>query len=305
MIGPSTLSPTTDAPPNTAMLMDWLRLIRPQHWIKNVFLVFPLVFSRRFTEPTAITATLIAVVCFCAWSSAVYILNDVIDAPHDRAHPRKRRRPIAAGRIAPMPALGLAAALCLSAVVISSIMLPSGVLLLGGLYLLNNLLYCLLLKYRVVIDVISIAAGFALRILAGCSAITAEPSSWIIICGFSLALFLGFGKRRAEVERLGGASTAYRAILEIYTRDKLDTALAICCTMCLISYLLYTVAPETVEFHHGKRLVFSFPLVVYGMFRFLFKVQEGAVDGPVDVVLRDPVTLITMVLWLGACALLG
>jgi 4-hydroxybenzoate polyprenyltransferase len=286
------------------MLKDWLRLIRPQHWIKNVFLVFPLLFGRRFTEPAAIMATLIAVGCFCAWSSAVYILNDVIDAPQDRAHPRKRRRPIAAGRIAPIPALGLAAALALSAVVISAMMLPAGVLLFGALYLLNNVLYCVLLKYRVVIDVISIAAGFALRILAGCSAITVEPSSWIIICGFSLALFLGFGKRRSELQRLGEASTDYRAILEIYTPEKLDTALAVCCTMCLISYLLYTVAPETVEFHHGKRLVFSFPFVVYGMFRFLFKVQEGAVDGPVEIVMRDPITLINMLLWLGACALL-
>jgi 4-hydroxybenzoate polyprenyltransferase len=278
-------------------LFALLKLCRPRQWAKNVFLLMPLFFSLSHGSLGAVLATAMAFACFCLWTSAVYCVNDVLDAPADRTHPRKRNRPIAAGQVASSLALGFAFVLVTLAALISTTFLPVAFLGLGGLYLLNSLAYCLLLKRRVIVDVLSIAIGFVLRLLAGCAAIGVQPSSWIIVCGFSLALLLGYGKRRLELDAVE-RPTDYRPTLDSYTVDKLNLLLSVTAALCLLSYALYTVSPQTILLHRTENLLFTVPFVAYGVFRYLFKVQEGQHDGPVEVLLKDRIFMVNGLLWL-------
>jgi 4-hydroxybenzoate polyprenyltransferase len=278
-----------------------LGLCRPQQWAKNVFVLIPLLFSGSFSNPSALVAAIVAFVCFCFWSSAVYCVNDVLDASADRQHPRKCRRPVASGLVSPFVAMGLAIGLTAAATALAWASSSALFLVLGGVYLANSLAYCVALKRRVIVDVLSIAIGFVLRLLAGCAAIDVVPTSWILVCGFSLALLLGFGKRRLEVGALRQGSE-YRPVLDSYSPEKLNLLLGVTATMCLLSYMLYTVAPETVALHHTDKLVYTVPFVAYGVFRYLFKVQEGQHDGPVEVLLKDFVFTLNAGLWVLAVA---
>jgi 4-hydroxybenzoate polyprenyltransferase len=288
-VGTPTASPAQAA-------LDLLRLTRPREWAKNVFLLAPLIFSQAFYSITAIESSLLATAFFCLWASAVYLFNDILDAPADRRHPRKRTRPIAAGRVSPTTAGALAVVLVLAGAVGAWRTLPAAFLLFGALYLANSLLYCLVLKHRAICDVLAIAIGFVLRLQAGCVAIGVEPSSWALVCGFALALTLGFGKRRLEVGNLKRPE-GYRPVLRCYDVRKLDTLLAVNCGLCLFSYILYTVSPETVALHGTNRLIYTVPFVFYGLYRFLFKVQEAGGDGPVEILTRDPVFALNGLAW--------
>lgn len=284
---------------------DLVELSRPRHWVKNAFVLLPLLFSRSFLSLASVASALIACACFCLISSFVYIINDVIDAEADRHHPKKSNRPVASGRVSPACALMIGLALVSVTAVIASATLPLGFLVFGGLYLGNSLVYCLGLKHRVIVDVLAIAIGFVLRLLAGCAVIGVEASSWIVVCGFSLALVLGFGKRRAEIGSLGSA-TDYRSVLLSYNTQKLDLLIGISSSICLMSYMLYTVAPETVEIHGTKHLVYTVPFVAYGIFRHLFKVHEAKGEGPVEILTSDPVFVLNGVAWgLAVATILG
>jgi 4-hydroxybenzoate polyprenyltransferase len=183
--------------------------------VKNVFVLAPILFSHRLTHLETVLAGLLAFACFCLWSSAVYCVNDVVDAKADASHPTKRNRPIPSGRIAPPTALALAGLLVVVAGVGVAILgLPF--VASGACYLANALVFCFLLKYRVIIDVISIAVGFVVRIVAGCLAIGVVPTFWILACGSFLAMLLGFGKRRLEVGTLA-QPVGYRRALESYS----------------------------------------------------------------------------------------
>lgn len=275
-----------------------ISLCRPRQWSKNVFVLAPLVFGGRLTDPYALRGAAMALACFCLLSSAIYCINDVVDARADRRHPRKRLRPIAARRLSPVIGLAVAAILTIASATMSGLTIPA-VMPLMGLYLANSLTYVFVLKHKVLIDVLSIAAGFVIRLLAGCAAIQVIPSSWMLVCGFSLALFLGFGKRRLEIDQV--LSTSFRPSLQSYDAPKLNTLLGITAAMCLISYMLFTIAPETVELHRTHHLIYTVPLVAYGVFRYLFKVQESQHDGPIEVFLEDSIFVITGFLWLLAC----
>jgi 4-hydroxybenzoate polyprenyltransferase len=279
--------------------IDLFLLLRPGQWVKNVFVLMPLVFSGSVFDAGRVVAAALACAAFCLASSAVYVLNDVLDAPADRLHPRKRGRPIAAGRVTPQAAAALGVAVTVSAFVLGSFGLPRMFLLMLAIYLGVNVLYCVWLKHRVIVDVMVVAIGFVLRLLAGCVAISVVPSSWILVCGFSLAMVLGFGKRRSEIASFG-ADASIRPALTSYSAAKLDTLLAVTVSVALISYMLYTVAPETVQRHKTDHLTYTVPFVAYGLFRYLFKTQEGKGDGPTEILLRDPVFLVNGVLWLAA-----
>lgn len=276
-------------------------MCRAHHWTKNVFVLAPLLFSGRMWVPSLWLASLVALLCFCLWSSGVYCLNDVLDAEKDRRHPRKCKRPIAAGRVAPTTALVLSFFLAASASILAYTLLPLAFLMFGAIYVLNALAYCLIVRNEIILDVLVIAIGFVLRLLAGCAAITVEPSSWLLVCGFSLALLLGFGKRRSEVA-LPNQPSEYRAVLKNYSSQKLDVLLAISSSVCLVAYMLYTVSPETVQRHGSEKLIYTVPFVAYGVFRYVFKAQEGVGDGPVDILLRDPVFAINGICWALAVA---
>jgi 4-hydroxybenzoate polyprenyltransferase len=257
----------------------------------------PVLFSESIGRPEALLQASLAFLCFCFWSSSVYCLNDLLDAKADRLHPRKCDRPIPSGRVAPSMAIVLGTGLASSACVIAVFALPLSFLVFGLVYLANSVLYCLLLKHRVIVDVLSISIGFVLRLLAGCAAISVAPTSWILVCGFSLAMLLGFGKRRLEIDAVS-QSGDFRATLQSYSVDKLNLVLGITSSICLLSYMLYTVSPETVKLHHTTNLVYTVPFVAYGVFRYLFKVQEGHYDGPVEVLLKDPIFALNGFLWL-------
>jgi 4-hydroxybenzoate polyprenyltransferase len=293
----------TGSPSDESRLVrDLVAVSRPGQWLKNVFVLAPLVFAPQVWSRASLASSLAALVCFCLWSSCVYIFNDLIDVESDRAHPRKRHRPIAAGRLQPAAAMGLLASLSAVTFLLSIAVLPMSFVACGGGYLATSVAYCLVLKHRVIADVLTISIGFVIRLAGGCFAIGVEPSSWIIICGFSLALLLGFGKRRCEIERLDGDQGAYRPTLLSYSVAKLDAMLTISAAICILSYMLYTMAPETIEMHQTRRLIFTVPFVCYGVFRFIFKAQEGAADGPVEILSRDPVFLVNGLLWVAAAA---
>jgi 4-hydroxybenzoate polyprenyltransferase len=287
--------------PGLRMGADWgvlravLRIVRPQEWVKNVFVVAPVLFGGLYTWEAVLRATW-AFGCFCVLSSGIYCLNDVIDASADRQHPRKRRRPVPSGAISIPAALGLSTVL-VSAAMLGGAALSTRFLLLCALYVINNLIYCTYLKHRVIVDVLVIAIGFVLRILAGCTALELRPSSWILICGFSLAMVLGFGKRRLEIGK-ADLGTGYRRSLQWYDEAKLNLLLGIASSVCLLSYMLYTVAPQTVQLHRTENLIYTVPLVAYGIFRYLFKVQDGCHDGPVEVLLKDPIFALNGLAWI-------
>jgi 4-hydroxybenzoate polyprenyltransferase len=275
---------------------ELVRLCRPRQWAKNVFVLAPAVFGGGLAIPAGVGRALAATACFCLASSAVYVVNDLLDAAADRSHPRKKARPLAAGAVSPGAARIVAVILAIAAAGLAGAALPASFLLFLGLYAANSLVYCVWLKHRVLADVLLIAVGFVLRLLGGSAAVGVEASSWLIACGFALALVLGFGKRRLEVAALP-AGTAYRTSLANYTPARLDALLAINIAVCLLTYLLYTVAPDTVARHGTRNLVYTVPLVAYGLFRYLFKVQEGGGDDPADVLLADPVFLLNGLLW--------
>jgi decaprenyl-phosphate phosphoribosyltransferase len=289
----------TPPPAHSRPLIALVSLTRPTHWIKNLFVLAPLAFAAGAWGPETVAAGGLAFLCFCLLSSAVYCLNDVHDAARDRAHPLKRHRPVASGRIRAGVAVTFGCGLAVAALLIAGRTLPGAFAAIGLLYLANNVLYGLLLKEKVIADVMSIAFGFVLRLLAGAIAIGVTPSSWLVVCGFSLALLLGFGKRRTELTALGDGS-AYRPSLQIYTPENVNTLVAICASLALLTYMLYTVSPDTIRVHHTSNLVYSVPFVAYGIFRFIFKVQEGRATGPVEILLSDYIFQLNALLWVAA-----
>jgi 4-hydroxybenzoate polyprenyltransferase len=277
-------------------LVDLVRLARPKHWVKNGFVLAPMLFARPEPLDLALFRAGVAFAAFCLLASAIYCINDVVDAPADRLHPKKRLRPVAAGRVAPKLAIlwGLALAVAAAALV-ARFLSPTFALILAA-YAGNNILYNLLLKRRVIADILSIAAGFVLRLVAGSAAIGVPPSSWLLVCGFSLALFLGFGKRRSELA-LSESGLKSRPTLAYYSTTKLDSLMSISASLTLMSYMLYTVAPETQRVHDTANLVYTVPPVFYAVFRYIFKVQEARGESPEELLLSDWVMQATAVIW--------
>ena len=275
-----------------------VRLARPKHWVKNGFVAAPLLFVRPEPFEQAVALSAVAVAAFSLAASAIYCFNDVLDAESDRAHPTKRLRPVAAGQVSPGLAVAWGALLAAASLALAWWKLPKAFLLVLGAYALNNVLYNAHIKRLQIVDVIAIAVGFVLRLVAGAIAIGAVASSWLLVCSFSLAMFLGFGKRRSE---LGLAETGhvYRPVLKTYTPAMLDSMMAITAALTLMCYMLYTIAPETQQVHHTANLVYTVPPVFYGMFRFIFKVQEARGASPEELLLSDPLMLGTGAAWAG------
>ena len=283
---------------------DFVQLLRPHQWVKNGFVLAGLLFGHAWHTPVYVAAALAATAAFCLASSAVYAFNDAFDAVRDREHPEKNSRPVARGAIAPAAAHGIAAVL---AVVALGLAAWTGwqVAALVGAYLALNAAYSLGLKRVPVVDVFIIAAGFMLRLLAGTWGIGIEPSRWLLACGFLLTLFLGFAKRRAELERLAGDAGQHRAVLESYTLAFLDRAVFACVLGMVVTYALYTVADQTVALHGTKNLIWTLPWVLLGSFRYLFRLHyRGGGGDPTLELLRDPMLAaaalgwVATVLWL-------
>ncbi|MBI4605185.1 MAG: UbiA prenyltransferase family protein [Planctomycetes bacterium] len=284
---------------------EHLRLLRPKQWVKSFFVLPAPLFGLAHAQATApkLASLAAAFAAFCLLSSFVYAVNDVLDAEADRRHPTKKLRPVASGSVGVGSALSLAGGLlvlgsCLSAAAGAGF---AGIML--G-YLANNAAYIFLLKDRVIADVLSISVGFMLRILGGAVAVGVEPSSWLMICGFSVALFLAFCKRRSEVEiyRDAQAAADVRTVFRSYTAEKLNLLAGATAAIAIVTYMLFTVSPETVERHGTKALIYTSPFVVYCVFRYLMKAMELRGEDAAETVLKDTGFLAAAAGWLAAVA---
>ena len=272
-----------------------IQLTRPAQWVKNIFVFGALVFGPRRSDPAALMLSVAAFAIFCLLSGAVYAFNDLLDYREDALHPTKKKRPVASGAISPGVAGVLSVALAVAGT-LAALKLPQGFALTAVSYLLLNMFYSLWGKSRVILDVILIAIGFVLRALAGAQAIEVDVSAWLVVCTFTLCLFLGFGKRRCELAVIDNQSLAasHRPTLAAYTQDLLNQLLSVTGGGAVITFLLYTLDPTTPSPH---TLVFTTPLVFYAIFRYASVIERGERTGPTDVLIKDRPFLVTAILW--------
>jgi 4-hydroxybenzoate polyprenyltransferase len=274
-----------------------VRSLRPAQWAKNLFVLAPLVFGRQLSDPEAVRRALLAQLAFCCASSAGYLINDLRDREADRNHPLKRLRPLAAGTLSVSTAVIATAVLAAAAIALAVYLGASFATVLGS-YLLLNVFYSLWFKHMVILDVMSISLGFVLRVLAGAEATGVVVSRWLFLCTIFLALFLAFSKRRHEITLLAGAASGQRRVLDHYSPAFLDQMINVVTASSVVAYALYSVSPETVEKYHTQHLVYTIPLVLYGIFRYLYLMyQRPGERNPTEAILRDPPFLINMALW--------
>ncbi len=280
---------------------DWLRVLRPQQWLKNGFILAPLLFSGRAGQSAWAFRALAAAAAFSALASGVYLLNDIADRTQDRVHPIKRDRPIAAGRVGAGAAAAAGVALIAAALAACWLLSPQ-VALFAGVYLALNVLYTLWLKRVVIVDVFVIAAFFVLRLLTGSAAVEVHPSVWLLLCGGLLALYLGFAKRRHELAVLGEASGEHRDVLREYSAPFLDQMSVVLLAVTIVAYIMYTLTSETAAHVGSEALSYSTPFVLYGVFRYLYLVHRRELGSPTETLLADRSLALTVAAWLGYCA---
>jgi 4-hydroxybenzoate polyprenyltransferase len=276
-----------------------LRSLRLDQWIKNSFVLAPLVFSRHLSDTGDLLKTLLYALAFCLASSAVYLFNDVLDRERDREHPDKRLRPVASGALGVRTALLLSFLLAVCALS-GGLLFPRPALAALLIYLAVNLLYSLALKKVVVLDVILIAVGFVLRVIGGAGAIEVEASMWLIMCTFLISLFLGFCKRKQELLALRDHSAKHRGVLVDYNLNYLDHMISVVSACTVLSYALYTVSDETTAKFGTDRLYFSVPFVIYGVFRYMYHINVLRTrQSTSQILLGDKSLLINFLLWFG------
>jgi 4-hydroxybenzoate polyprenyltransferase len=268
------------------MLLALLKTMRPRQWTKNVFVLAALVFDRQLTHPVALLHSIAGFILFCLASSAVYIINDIIDVEADRNHPKKRNRPIASGKL-PIPVARIAAIVLLVVAYTLAYILSKGFFLIILVYLLLNLAYSTWLKHIPLIDVFVLSSFYVLRVVSGVSLIQVERfSPWLYIVTTLLALYIGFGKRRAELCLLAEEANSHRRVLDGYTIPFLDELITIVSSTTIIAYSLYTFTAPNLPANHSMML--TIPFVLYGIFRYLYLIQVKEEGGaPEDLVLGD------------------
>jgi 4-hydroxybenzoate polyprenyltransferase len=282
------------------MLKGLLISARPSHWVKNLFLFAALIFAKEYESPEKIGLTVLAFVAFCLGTSAIYLFNDVIDRDQDKQHPIKSKRPIASGRVPIVAAITLAVLLLLGGTVLSLVINVATCMALL-IYVVINVCYSIVLKHVVIIDVMTIAAGFILRAVAGGLAISVPISPWLLVCTTLLALFMGFGKRRHELSLLTDGAGNHRRSLDNYSLPFLDQMISVVTSSTVVAYAFYTLSPEVIVHFKTRWLSSTIPFVLYGIFRYqflIFKREEGG--SPTKLLLTDPPLLICVVLWLAA-----
>ncbi len=271
--------------------------LRPRQWSKNLFVFAGLIFSQSLFTPLVWPA-LGAFLIFCVLSGAIYVFNDLADVEKDRVHPTKRNRPIASGALAAPTAAVLGVALLVGSLVAAfRLSVPFG--LVATAYAILLTAYSLWLKHLVILDVLTVAAGFVLRAVAGAAAIAVEISGWLVICTILVALFLALGKRRHEYRTLRGEAAAHRPILAEYSESFLDQMVAVVTASTVTAYALYTMSPDTVAKFHTRLLPVTLPFVLYGIFRYLYLLYRRELGGnPSDLLLNDRALLVNTVLWI-------
>lgn len=276
-----------------ALVKAMIRLMRPRQWVKNAFVLGPLLFAGEFLNLQAVETAVLATLLFCLGSSAAYIVNDLHDIERDRAHPSKSlTRPLASGAV-PVPAAMLLLLVLYGVLALAWFFMPA-VIQVIGLYLLINLAYSFVLKHQPVIDIFTIAIGFVLRVYAGAMALALPVSSWMFVTTLCLALYLAAVKRRQELASNGSES---REVLRHYTPALIDRYAEMAATGALLFYSLFVITTR-------PEMVITIPLVLYGLFRYWFVVEaKGGGESPTDALLSDWQLLLTAVLWVAACAI--
>jgi 4-hydroxybenzoate polyprenyltransferase len=271
--------------------------LRPEQWTKNLFVLAGLLFGHRLLDPDSVLLAVSAFVIFCALSGAIYLCNDVVDREADRAHPLKSARPIASGALSPRTAV-IAAGFLGAAALEGAVLVRPALGAVAGAYLILLLLYSSFLKNIVIIDVLTIAAGFVLRAVAGAVAVNVPISQWLLVCTTLLALFLALSKRRHELTLLADGATEHRRILQEYSPYLLDQMVGVVTASTLVAYAIYATSAETAERLGTDRLGLTIPFVLYGIFRYLYLVHRRRGGGsPAALLLADRPLLLCVALW--------
>ncbi len=281
-----------------AAVYELLRAMRPKEWIKNIFVFAALAFSqeRLWMRPEKVLIVCAAFVLFSMAASAIYLINDLVDVEKDRAHPKKRNRPLASGRLSPTGAQ-------IAAVVLLALALPLSFLIdyvdqKAGQSALRNLAYSYYLKHVVILDIFTIAAGFVLRAVAGALVLDINITYWLLMCMGLLALFLGLAKRRAELVLLENGAGEHRRILDEYSLPMLDQMISIITAATIIAYTLFTTSAETLPRRPFPIMLVTVPIVIYLIFRYLYLMyKHGEGGSPADLVLKDVPFIAAGALW--------
>jgi 4-hydroxybenzoate polyprenyltransferase len=278
------------------MLRALLKTMRPRQWAKNVFIFAALVFDKQLLNPDSFLRTLAGFALFCLISSSVYIFNDLADVEADRQHPEKKNRPIASGKLS-VSAAWIAGIILVIVTLGLSFFLTRGFETVIAIYFIINMAYSKWLKHIPILDVLIIATGFVLRVHAGVTLIQVQRfSPWLYVVMTLLALFLGFGKRRAELALLAQGAGSHRKVLDGYTLPLLDQYIMIVSGTTIVAYSLYTFSAPNVPENHSMML--TIPFVVYAIFRYLYLIEvEHAGGAPEEILLSDRPFQIAMFFW--------
>ena len=271
--------------------------MRIKQWMKNLFVFAGVTFSGNLLDPAILFRVCSGFILFGLAASSIYIFNDIKDRVRDKAHPEKKSRPLAAGLIS-VPAAYAGATLIASLSLVSAFALDRMFFSILSGYLLINIAYSIKIKHIVILDVMSIASGFVLRVLSGTMLARVPPSDWLIVCTITLSLFLGFSKRRQELLLTDHEADSRRKVLGDYSIGFLDQMIAVATACTVMSYALYTVSPQTVYRFGSRNLVFTIPFVLYGIYRYLFIMHQKRRGGdPAQELLSDKPLLLNGVLW--------
>jgi 4-hydroxybenzoate polyprenyltransferase len=278
------------------MLKALIKTMRPRQWTKNGFVFFAMIFDKQLFIPESFLRTVEGFFLFCLMSSAVYIFNDLADIEVDRQHPKKKHRPLASGELPLSVAMTAALVLVVIVIPLGYLLSPAfaGIL---ALYFIINLLYSRWLKHVPILDVLIVSSGFVLRVAAGITLITVERfSPWLYVVTTLFSLYIGLGKRRAEMNLLAQGAASHRKVLDGYTIPLLDQYITIVSSTTIVAYSLYTFSAPNLPANHTMML--TIPFVVYGIFRYLQLIQMGhAAGSPDEVALKDRSLQITVLLW--------
>ena len=278
--------------------------LRPEQWTKNLFVFAGVLFGGHLLDLAAMLRAVAAFAVFCALSGVVYVFNDLADRAADQRHPLKRLRPIASGRL-PSSTAAIAAAILGAVSLVAALMLSPMFAVLSATYVVLLVLYSVVLKHLVIIDALTIAAGFVLRAAAGAVAVFVPISHWLLVCTTLLALFLVLSKRRHELTLLADGAMTHRPILEEYSPYLLDQMIAVVTASTLVAYSVYSTSAETAERLKTTRLGLTIPFVLYGIFRYLYLVHQKRAGGsPADLLLTDRPLLACVGLWALSVALI-
>lgn len=300
------------------MMRELLRAMRPKEWIKNVFIFAAIAFARDPISGTPlwqdrgkVLIVVVAFALFCMAASAIYLINDLVDIEKDRAHPKKRNRPLASGRLSPPVAKFTAAGLLAIALPLSFVIdyvnstpgqrlffgLDFGIVLLSYV-LIQGVAYSYYLKNVVILDIFTIAAGFVLRAVAGALVLDINITYWLLMCMGLLALFLGLAKRRAELLLLESGAGEHRRILDEYSLPMLDQMISIITAATIIAYTLFTTTAETLPRKPFPIMLVTVPIVIYLIFRYLYLMyKHGEGGSPADLILKDVPFIVAGGLW--------